>query len=92
MHHSDNLAIMMITMIEVIYAFGVLCIACEVCQRITLAFNECSDMINQFKWYLCPMKIQRMLPVIMNFAQQPIEIKCFGSMACDRESFKYVSK
>lgn len=47
-------------------------------------------MINQFDWYLMPADIQRMLPIIVNFAQQPVYIVCFGSAACDRDTFKYV--
>lgn len=82
---------MLITMIEVIYAFGILFIACELFQRISLAFDGCNDTISQLKWYLFPVKLQPMMPVIINASQKSIEIKCFGSMACDRESFKYVS-
>lgn len=65
--------------------------SCELCQRSTLAFDECNDMFAQFKWYLLPTGIQRMLPMILNFVQQPTEIKCFGSAACNREMFSYVS-
>lgn len=77
-------------MLQVIYAFGVLFIACEIGQRIAIAFDECSGMIQQFDWYLFAVEIQRMLPIIINVAQQPTDIKCFGSAACDRETFKYV--
>ena len=79
------------TMIEVFYAYAVLFICCELGQRVNLAFDDCSEMVDQFEWYLFPTKIQRMLPIILNFSQQPFEIKCFGSTACDRETFKYVS-
>lgn len=82
---------LLITINEVMYAFGVLFIACEIGQRITIAFIECSDIIDQFKWYLFPAKIQRMLPLLMNFTQKTIEIKCFGGMKSDRDTFKYVS-
>lgn len=85
------MAVRLITAIEVIYAFGVLFIACELFQRIVLAFDKCNDTINQLKWYLFPVDMQPMLPIIISATQQPIETKCFGSMACDRESFKYVS-
>lgn len=60
-------------------------------QRTNLAFDECSQMVDQFNWYLFPSKIQLMMPLILNFTQQPFEIKCFGRAACDRETFKYVS-
>lgn len=66
-------------------------IACELSQRINLAFDECNDMIEQFEWYLLPAEMQRMLPFIMHFAQQPIHINCFGSTAYGRGLFKYVS-
>lgn len=78
-------------MTEIFYAFSSLFLACELGQRMNLAFVECNDMIDQFGWYLFPAEIQRILPIIMNFAQQPTEIKCFGSVACNREIFKSVS-
>lgn len=82
MHHSDNLAVLLITVFEIVYAFGVIFVACELGQRVNLAFDECSQIINQFEWYLFPDEIQRMLPLILNLTRQPIEIKCFGSTAC----------
>lgn len=90
LHHIDNLAALLITMFEVIYSFGILFIACELCQRVDFAFSECNVMIDQFAWYSVPADVQRMLPLILNFMQQPIELKCFGSSSCDRETFKYV--
>lgn len=72
------------------YAFGILSASCELGQRITVAFDECNVLIYHCDWYLSPVEIQRILPIIVNFAQQPIVIKCFGSAACDRETFKYV--
>lgn len=76
---------------QVFYAFGVIFAACEICQRMNLEFDECNDMVGQFEWYLLPDKMQRMIPLIMQFAQQPVDIKWFGSVATDRETFKYVS-
>lgn len=75
---------------EAIYSFGLLYLACDLGQRVKIEFNECKEMIEQFKWYSFPLKIQRMLPLILNFAQQPVEVKCFGSMPCDRKTFKRV--
>lgn len=90
-HHGDNLMVLVATTIEVFYAFGTLFIACELGQRINLVFDECNEMVDQFDWYLFPDDIQRMLPMILNFTQQTFELKCFGSAACNREMFKYVS-
>lgn len=66
-------------------------IACELCQRVNLAFSECNDITDQFEWYLFPAEAQRLLPMIIYFAQQPVDVKCYGSTACDRETFKSVS-
>lgn len=91
LHHEDNFAVILITMVEVFYGFGVMFVACELSQRVNLAFDECNDMITQFEWYLFPAEIQRMLPLTMKYTQQSVEINCFGSTACNRETFKYVS-
>lgn len=77
-------------MIEVFYAFGVMFMTCELGQRINIAFVECGEMVEQFDWYLFPAEIQRMQPMILNITQQPFELKCFGSTACDRDTFKSV--
>lgn len=90
LHHSDISLALSITLFEVIYSFGVLFITCELGQRVNLAFNECNDMVEQFDWYSFPANVQRMLPLILHFMQQPIETKCFGSTTCDRETFKQV--
>lgn len=82
---------MMMIVLETFYAFGAIFIDCELSQRVNLAFDECSEIINQFDWYLFPGELQRMLPIILNYAQQPVEIKCFGSTACNRATLKYVS-
>lgn len=79
------------TLLEVIYAFGVMLSACELGQRVQQAFIECSDIIYQLDWYKFPAEIQQILPLIMNFTQQPINFECFGSTACVRETFRFVS-
>lgn len=81
----------MLTIIAAIYAFGVLFIACDLCQRVNYAFDECSDMIDQLSWYKFPANVQKILPIIMSFTQQQFAIICFGSTTCDRETFAYVS-
>lgn len=90
MHHIDNLAALLITIFEIIYSFGDLIIICEFGQRMNCALGECNEIIGQFEWYSFPVEFQRVLPLILNFAQQPVEVICFGSIICDREIFKYV--
>lgn len=76
---------------EIFYTFAALFVVTEISQRVTLTFEECNEMIGQFEWYLFPIEIQRLLPIVMQSTQQPIEVKCLGSVACNRETFKYVS-
>lgn len=77
--------------VEVIYPFAVLFIVCEMAHRYIRANDEIGELVEQFEWYLFPVEIQRMMPSILNFTQQSNEIICFGSTACNRETFKYVS-
>lgn len=83
--------IVLMTILSVVYAFMVFFISCELGQRLNVAFDECSELVDQFAWYRFPKKVKRLLPLTLNFTQQPIELKCFGSVACSRETFKSVS-
>lgn len=85
-----NSLMLIITMFEIINAFGLMMIACEIGQRVNNAFDECSEMVDQLNWYSFPAKTQRILPIIINFAQQPIVFYCFGSRAAVRDTFKFV--
>lgn len=58
----------------------------------TNSFIEITDEIDQLNWYQLPIKAQKMLPIIVIFVQEPVMIKCFGSICCAREIFKIVSQ
>lgn len=75
----------------VCYAFGTLFVACELGQRASNAFDEINDVIGQFDWYLFPDELKKILPIIMQFAQRPVDVEFFGSISCSREVFKRVS-
>lgn len=66
-------------------------IVSELGQRLNNAFEEIDLTIEQFDWYIFPIEIQRMLPMIIANAQQTVSLECFGSIACAREVFKNVS-
>lgn len=89
--NDDNLAALLITIIEVVYAFGVLLVSSELSHQNYQAFDDCHDVIQQFDWYLFPVEIQRLMPMIFNFTQEPVKVMCFGNIPCNRETFKYVS-
>lgn len=72
-------------------SFGLVFIACELCERVSNAFEEICTVIDQLDWYKYPSDIKRMLPMIMMNVQEPIAIECFGSISCSRKVFKQVS-
>lgn len=86
-----NSAVLIVMIMEVACAFGWLLITCELGERFTAKFNEISLFIDQFKWYSFPFQMQRMLPTIAVYAQQPITPEVFGSLTCSRDSYKKVS-
>lgn len=73
-----------------IFGIALVFIACEIGQRLTDEFDEIKLTIDKFKWYLLPIEIKRMLPMIKANAQEPVPLECFGSIVCIREVFKNV--
>lgn len=73
------------------WAFLLVFFANETGQRFSDVFGELQDVIHQLCWYSFPIKLQRILPVIIANAQQPIAIQFFGSTVCSRDQFKRVS-
>lgn len=67
-------------------------IACELGERLNGAFEKIDVTIDKFDWYLFPIEIKRILPMIMANAQQPVSLECFGSIACNREVFRKVRR
>lgn len=88
--HTANLVMYLITIFETIYSFGMTFFCCELGQQITNVFAECSAAVEELDWFLFSPKIQRMLPIIMSFAQQPTVFYCFGSISSSRDTFKRV--
>lgn len=64
--------------------------ACVGGQYLTDKFSEIGNAVEQIDWYLLPIQIQRVLPAIIMFSQEPIIIKFFGNLACSREQLKKV--
>lgn len=63
---------------------------CESGQRVSNGYNELYDVISQLDWYLYPLGLQQMLPIIIFTTQQSVEMLGFGRCPCTRESFKDV--
>lgn len=49
-----------------------------------------NDEIYQCDWNEFPHKIQRMFPIILMLAQEPVNIQSTGSFVCNRETFNKV--
>lgn len=81
---------LLLTISYACYAFGLLFFACEFGEQSSNAFNEVVEKIYQLKWYLFANKIRQILAMIIIAAQRPVEIECFGSLSCSRETFKKV--
>lgn len=78
------------TIFATIYAICIVFICCELGERLAIVYDQLDSNIGQFHWYLFPLEIQRLLPLIMINAQQPIILVCFGSISANRETFKKV--
>ena len=65
---------------------------CELGERLMNEYEDIEYVISQLNWYLLPAKIQKTLPIIINNAQQAVDVQCFGSMNICRESFQKVNK
>lgn len=62
-------------------------------QRFSNSFNEISsEIFAEFDWYLLPIKMQQMLPIIIIHSHQPVDIRFFGSISCSRIQFQKVSR
>lgn len=72
------------------FAFVTIFIACDFCERLSNEYDKICYEIEQIDWYLLPPKVQSMLPIIVCSAQQTFSNDIFGSVACNRETFKQV--
>lgn len=82
---------MIIVFIELFTMLGLVFFTCEIGQRFSSGFDNINDVIDQFDWYSFPVEIKKMLPIIIQMAQQQVAIECFGSIMCLRDTFKKVS-
>lgn len=74
------------------YLFAPIFGVCEFGERLYGTFEEINAVYNQFAWYSFPYNVQQMLPILIMVAQNPIELRVFGSIACGRITLQNVSK
>lgn len=77
---------------ELFWSFFMVYAACELGYRVRNAFEAIGYEIGQLKWYLLPVNVKRILPVLIMGANQPVGLDVFGGISCGREEFKTVSR
>lgn len=89
-HHENIIPLLLLGIIGTI-GLALVFVCCELGQRMSDAFDGINFTIEQLDWYLIPVEVQQMLPMIITITQQPVELKCFGNIVCGREVLKNVS-
>lgn len=84
--------VLVVLIFQACYSFGLVFMICELCQRMSNSFDQFAEVIIQYHWYKFPYRIQKMLLVLIVFAQQETVFECFGGLSCSREAFKQVSQ
>lgn len=90
LHHGNVMFGLLNATSNGIIATALVFIACELGQRLGDALEEIDTTVERFDWYLFPIEIKRMLPMIIANAQNAVKLECFGSIHCTRELFKNV--
>lgn len=90
---SQNASVeMIVPILGLLCTLIILYSSCELAGRMSIEFVKINDKIDQLDWYLLPIEMQQLLPIIMANAQQTVGFVCFGSLLCNRETFKKVSQ
>lgn len=80
----------MVPIFELLVSFGMVFFSCELAGRLSNKFDEICAEFEQIDWYLLPLKMQRIFPFVLQNAQESVDFECFGSIPCDRSTFKRV--
>lgn len=78
-------------LILIFWSFATVVYFCEYGDMVTSRLDEIKDVIWQGDWYAYPNEIQRILPMIVANAQQPVVVHGFGNLVFTRLSIKQVS-
>lgn len=89
-HDANSITAIIYLVNKIFWVFSPVAIICELCERMSDEFEEFRVQIMTFKWYSVPIEMRKMLVIIMQTAQKPIEFECFGSISCNRETLAKV--
>lgn len=89
-HDECDTILLLVSIIYGLLVLFVLFIGCELGERGGNLFIDISIEVDQLDWYLLPLNIQKMLPIVIVNTKQSVVVRCFGSVACTRCQFKKV--
>lgn len=73
------------------WSLGYAYIFCEFGERSSDGFDKLYDGTCELDWYSFPIKVQQIMPIIMNAGQKSATIRSSRKIQCTREFFKGVS-
>lgn len=65
---------------------------CEMGQQVTNSFGKIENTLTQMDWHLFPIETQRMMPMLLMVAQQPLEFMGYGNFSATRDIMKKVAQ
>lgn len=72
-------------------AFTLIFAFCYFGEKVTSAFDELHESINQCHWYLFPLEMKKYLTTILMISGKPVHMRAFASFNCTLHTFKLVS-
>lgn len=87
---DSNTILLVISLVQLGWSSSLTFIPCELSERISIAYFEVCDAVDELDWYLFPIEMQKLVPIVMVNSQAPIALRCFGSVFCGRDVFKKV--
>lgn len=83
--------ILWVAIISTFLAFGALLFTCDLIERLSNAFIDIGRLVDQFSWHSFSGEMKQILLTMIVHVNEPVTLKCFGSMACSRATFQSVS-
>lgn len=71
-----------------IWALNLVLVVCEFGQKMSDEYEGVVNALSKLDWYQLPTDIQRMLPIIFMYCQEPLIVEFFGSLSVSRWQFK----
>lgn len=90
-HGEIETLILFESIVIFIAALLLVMIACEIGQRFCNAFEDVEYALSQINVYLLPREVQRLLPMVIMYSQEPFVVQFFGSLCCTRVQFQKVT-